>query len=199
VKTIASKDSVHEISEPAIAPTISRYLPGMSIMRMIEEHKSRYQRSCVGAENNCLTETAVNPMMKMLQEHKSRSEKIALSCVGVSADETRESELTMKIIEDNFGNLSLDELLNATFINKNDKKKKVFDKEALENLNPQEILIGAFIGSYKRVKLENFEESLDVEDICSVFEVYVKGVKQKEDETLDIYRNKLRKLKDYKP
>lgn len=96
------------------------------------------------------------------------------------------------------GNLSLEELLNATFVNKEDKKNKLFDKEALENLQAQEILIGAFTGSYKRVKLKEFEENLDDEDICSMFEIYVKGVKQKEDESLDTYREKFRKLRDDK-
>ena len=94
------------------------------------------------------------------------------------------------------GNLSLDELLNATFVHKDDRKRNFFNKEALEELRPREILIGAYCGSYKRVKLEEFEENLDTDDICSMFEVYVKGVRQKDDETLDIYREKVRKLND---
>ena len=138
-------------------------------------------------------ELSEDPITLMMKKHKSKNIKDPKTSRS-SQDRKNIANISMMS-----GNLSPDELLNATFVNKNDKKKKLFDKEALENLRPQEILIGAFIGSYKRVKLEEFEENLDEEDICSVFEVYVKGVKQKEDETLDIYREKLRKLRDHKP
>ena len=91
------------------------------------------------------------------------------------------------------GNLSIEELCSATFVHKEDIKSGVFDKEVLENMHPREILIGAFLGGYKRVKLDEMEENLDAEDIESVFEVYVGGVKRK-DETLEVYKKKVRQL-----
>lgn len=89
------------------------------------------------------------------------------------------------------GDLSIEELCSATFVHKEDRKSGVFDKEVLENMHPREILIGAFLGGYKRVKLDEMEENLDAEDIESVFEVYVGGVKRR-DETLEVYKKKVR-------
>ena len=91
------------------------------------------------------------------------------------------------------GNLSIEELCSATFVHKEDKTKGVFDREVLENMHPREILIGSFLGGYKRVKLDEMEENLDSEDIESVFEVYVGGVKRR-DETLEVYKKKVRQL-----
>ena len=91
------------------------------------------------------------------------------------------------------GDLSIEELCSATFVHKEDKTKGVFDREVLENMHPREILIGSFLGGYKRVKLDEMEENLDSEDIESVFEVYVGGVKRI-DETLEVYKKKVRQL-----
>ena len=218
-----SKPPVYEESTRMNNPhQLTEQKTPISMMEMLEKHKSRSQRMIAHLtdEKQVLGHRSAQessgprtrswaieenfyhaPSLCMIEEHKSRSQrmiqdKAVASVVSGSANSRIPLPCERKVQR---GNLSLDELLNATFVNKNDKKNKLFDKEALENLHAQEILIGAFTGSYKRVKLEEFEENLDDEDICSVFEIYVKGVKQKEDETLDIYREKLIKLKDYKP
>ena len=199
-----SEPVVHEILEKSISePSVHEqsHSLGMIQHRSEQELKNNLHQTKDSAWHSQRTSFWAGSLSSLDNLHK------AVSLVGSNASIsplTRLRKESKNSCKQDFqrilpGNLSLDELLNATFVNKDDKKNKLFDKEALENLQAQEILIGAFTGSYKRVKLEEFEENLDDEDICSMFEIYVKGVKQKEDESLDTYREKLRKFKDYKP